>query len=215
MRRENRLNLLFLAAFIVVALPGAVILFKKKLDPTAHRLDQPDPILNRLPYMVPPPAPAGIKWIVPDRTQAWVQSLTAPAPVASAKPPGPQWEPVISEDHRLQLLGVTVGDPSHLTLLLWNGTVEPRADLFAVTIDGAPGSAHVTSVKVIAIPPDARRELVMMGFVRPPVNVLVLDVAAQALAPLAKHSLALSYTASSGGFRTSVEFGVPANRLPR
>ena len=42
-------------------LPGAVILFRKKLDPTAHRLDQPDPVLRRLPYMSPLPAPPDMR----------------------------------------------------------------------------------------------------------------------------------------------------------
>jgi hypothetical protein len=214
-RRETRLNLVFLTAFIVVTLPGAVILFKKKLDPTAHRLDQPDPILNHLPYMVPPPAPPNVKWVVPDRTQAWVQSLTAPTPTVSAGPPGPQWEPVISADHRLQLLARSIDPKPQLTFLLWDGVAEPRIDLFTVSIDGHPERAHITRVRPVPLPADVRRELVMMGFVRPPVQALVLEVDFQTLTPGTKHVLDLSYTTSANSFHSSIELAPAANDSTR
>jgi hypothetical protein len=69
-RRETRVNLIFLVAFLALSLPGAVILFRKKLDPGAPRMDQPDMMVTRLPYMAPLPAPTGVKWVVPDRTRA-------------------------------------------------------------------------------------------------------------------------------------------------
>ena len=39
MKRETRVNLIFLIAFLAISLPGAVILFRKKLEPNARRMD--------------------------------------------------------------------------------------------------------------------------------------------------------------------------------
>ena len=209
MRRETRVNLVFLIGFVILALPGAVILFRKKLDPTAHRLDQPDPILNRLPYMSPLPAPPDIKWIVPDKTQAWVESLTAPVPTLSAGPPGPQWEPVISADHLLQLLAIHPEPPGeHLTLLLWSELPEPRASQFTIAVDQTASS--VIDAKLTSIPNDVRRELVVGGFVHPPKDVVLLDVKSPVpLTPTLQH-LELSYTGPGSPIHTELQFKAPS-----
>ena len=210
MRRETRFNLIFLIVFILVALPGAVILFRKKMDPTAHRLDQPDPVLHRLPYMVPPPAPPDIKWIVPDKTQAWVESLTAPAPTLSSGPPGPQWEPVISPDHLLQVLSVAPAPvETAIVLLFWTdmGAGSPAPELFSVTVDKT-GKARVAEVKSVELPREVRRELVMGGFVRPPQSVMVLTVVVQGLPESGAHRIELTYRGTDPPIRTSVQLKV-------
>ena len=214
MRRETRINFWFLVVFVAVSLPGAVILFRKKLDPTAHRLDQPDPVLNRLPYMVPPPAPPGVRWVVPDLTQRWVAELAGPGGPLSAAPPGPQWEPVISGDHLLQVLRADrEADSMRLSLLVWDGGIEPRAAAFTVTVDGGGGGggdagAKVQSAERVALPHDVRRELVVMGFVRPPEQVVRVDMTCGTLAPGAAHRVELSYHGPPAPLHASVEFPV-------
>ena len=211
MRRETRINLIFLTVFVIFALPGAVVLFRKKLDPTAHRLDQPDPVLHRLPYMSPLPAPPDIKWIVPDRTQAWVKSLTAPIPTISAGPPGPQWEPVISADHLLQVLKFEPrSSDNHLTLLLWRELPEPRPEEFVVTVDQT--TARVVSANSTPLPPEVRHELVMVGFVRPPKDVVLLEVNVPRMSASRSQRVELSYTGPGSPTRTAVEFKTP-NRV--
>jgi hypothetical protein len=209
-RRETRVNLIFLISFVILALPGAVILFRKKLDPTAHRLDQPDPILSRLPYMSPLPAPPDIKWIVPDKTQVWVESLTAPFPTLSAGPPGPQWEPVISADHLLQILSIRAESPGeHLTLLLWSDLPEPKSSQFTVTVDETASS--IVDARSTPVPNDVRRELVVAGFIHPPKDIVFLNVKTPLTLTSSPHRLELSYTGPGSPIHTAVDFKAPAS----
>ena len=210
-RRETRINLIFLMLFVIFALPGAVILFRKKLDPTAHRLDQPDPILSRLPYMSPLPAPPGVKWVAPDRTQAWVKSLTAPVPTLSSAPPGPGWEPVISKDHLLQVLAVQPQDSgTRLTLLLWTETPDAPPDAYKVTVNDAV--VPIAVAKPAMLPPGVRRELVTSGFVRPPKQVLLLDVTIPSpLPPCAR--IDLTYPRPESPIHTSVNLPTRTGEL--
>ena len=194
---------------MVVSLPGAVILFRKKLDPTSHRLDQPDPVLHRLPYMVPPPAPPGIKWIVPDLTQRWVATIAGPGGPVSAGPPGPQWEPVISSDHLLQVLRA---DPkagsTRLTLLVWDGRIEPRAAAFGIRVDGSAAGVSIVAAESMALPHDVRRELVVMGFVRPPEHVIRVEVRCASFATGAAHRIELTYEGPPALLHTAVDFSI-------
>ena len=209
MRRETRINIFFLVAFVVVSLPGAVILFRKKLDPTAHRLDQPDPVLNRLPYMVPPPAPPGVRWVAPDLTQRWLTGLAGEGGPLSAAPPGPQWEPVISGDHVLQVLRADRGaDANRLSLLVWDGAIEARAALFTVKVDGHAAGAGEVSAERVALPHDVRRELVVMGFVRPPESVVRVGATFPALVPGVPHRVELGYDGPPAPLRAAVDLPV-------
>ena len=77
MTRETRANLVFLALFLAVCLPGAVILFKKKMQPGAVPLGMPDFVRRRLPYLVPLPTPDDqVIRVIPPQTGAWVSELS-------------------------------------------------------------------------------------------------------------------------------------------
>jgi hypothetical protein len=178
MRSETRVNLIFLTVFVAISLPGAVILVRKKLQPGAPRMDQPDPIVTRLPYMTPLPAPPDVKWIVPDRTRAWLEEITreqnGSSRILSAAPPGPRWQPVISPVHLLQLMAITDKESSKkVSVLLWNGQIEPSASRYTVKIDGAPG--RVIGVHEFIIPAQVRQELVRLDYGRPPERLIWLD----------------------------------------
>jgi hypothetical protein len=177
-KRETRVNLWFLAVFLVLSLPGAVILFRKKLDPTASRMDQPDAVLSRMPFMAPPPVPPGVRWMVPTATRAWLAELTrekAGTAMASTVTGGPEWEPIISADHRLQVMSVsTANDATVAALLLWHGWTSTEASNYLVYADigSREEQGTIESVEPVPIPPDVRKELVSLGYTHPPKQVL-------------------------------------------
>ena len=203
------MNVIFLVAFLAISLPGAVILFRKKLDPHARRMDQPDVITTRLPYMTPRPAPPDVKWIVPDQTRAWLEQLTQSHTGNSrmlSATSGPQWTPVISEDHLVQVMSAREsGDSLHIGLLIWSDANEPGAADFSVTVDGLP--ANVSQSVKEAVPPPVRSELVSLGFIKPPKTVCWIDVLSPPIRD-ARAQLDLDYKGPPAPLHTTVEFAV-------
>lgn len=186
MKRETRANWWFIVIFLLVSLPGAVILFIKKLDPSSARFDQPEEMLTSLPYMAPLPVPIGTKWIVPPRTLAWLRRLAkshGASEVVSAVPPGPEWEPVISSDHVLQLM-IIKQQPNYegYALLIWDGSLplEPAAYQATTEMPDRTVGGHVhldvSNIESIFVPEDVRRELIGLGFVKPPARVVWIEV---------------------------------------
>src|SRR5690242_16988642 len=121
MRRETRANLLFLVIFLIVSVPGAVILFKKKMDPAAPPLFMPDYVKTKLPYMAPQRTPDSVVRYVPELTGQWVQQLTKAHGITSVLMRG--HVPVESDDRIVQLIDL---NRDQLALLIW-------ADDFVVT----------------------------------------------------------------------------------
>lgn len=215
MKRETRLNLWFLGIFLVVSLPGAVILFIKKLDPGASRMDQPDAVLTQLPYMSPPPAPPGTRWMVPPKTRQWLSDLTRQktgGAMASAVAEGPEWEPVISADHLLQLMSHRrVGPKTEAySLLLWGERIPAKASQLAVRLSmsgqtpTAPGT--VASAEALPIPADVRKELVQLGFDHPPTHVIWIETESANLDLGPWRRITLQSTDGQAGFTDSVSF---------
>jgi hypothetical protein len=178
LKRETRLNLIFLVVFLAISLPGAVILFIKKLDPAAPRMDEPDAVLRQVPFMTPPPAPSGARWMVPTQTRAWLDTLTRQKTgkaMASAVVGGPEWEPIISADHRMQVMSITPASNAAVAgLLLWNGATS--TDISEYQLYAHLGlrveKGAVESVEPVPVPPDVRKELVSLGYTHPPTQVL-------------------------------------------
>src|ERR1043165_6278319 len=76
MKRETRANLLFLCIFLAISLPGAVILFKKKMDSSAPPMWMAEGIRPRLPYMAPEVTPGvEVTRVIPDKTWRWVEQV--------------------------------------------------------------------------------------------------------------------------------------------
>lgn len=182
--RETRINLWFLGIFLVLSLPGAVILFIKKLDPSASRMDEPDALQTQLPYMAPIPAPPHTRWSVPPKTKRWLEQLTRQKTgnaMASAVVSGPEWEPVISPDHHLQVMSTsTAGGVTNLAMLVWNGVVsdDGRHLTMEMRSNGRELPCKIVAVEWIDIPEDVRHEWVNEGFDHPPKRIVW--IAAQA-----------------------------------
>jgi hypothetical protein len=182
-KRETRINLLFLALFLAISLPGAVILFKKKLDPGAARMDQPDAIVGQLPYMAPVPAPPGIKWIVPPRTRLWLAGLNRGFGhgdnLLSATDDPQRWQPVISGDHLIQVVSVShSGAGVRPSVLVWDPSLESEAPDYSFTanVDGQSVPARIQSCQPVTVPDEIKRELMSLNLIRPPAKVTWIDV---------------------------------------
>lgn len=167
MQRETRINLIFLALFIVLIAPGAVILVRKKLQPSASRMDMPDPVRRQLPYMAPQVTPPEVTRFIPPRTSVWLQEVIRRRTGLDAMLLRDR-EPVMSADRRLQLVGVA-GVQAHL--LVWAPQLlDPRPE---VRFEGESLEIAITTEP---IPEEIRREWVSMGFVKPPAEVGWLTV---------------------------------------
>ncbi|HEY7117562.1 MAG TPA: hypothetical protein VH475_13320 [Tepidisphaeraceae bacterium] len=186
MKPETRANLFFLCIFLAVSLPGAVILFKKKLDPSAPPMWMPEGIRQRLPYMAPQATPGvEVTRVIPDKTARWVEQLNR------ARGGGDgvlmhQREPVTSDDHVLQVTGVTgppqqqeQGGATTVSLIAWDGGFGTDAGRYRVTASmgggaGVPG--QVLAAEAIPLPEEIRRELMYGGYIQPPHTVTWLRV---------------------------------------
>ena len=180
-KRDTRMNLLFLACFLAISLPGAVILFRKKLDPNSARMDQPDAVVQKLPYMAPPLARPGVRWVVPALTQDWLTKLNQQhggGPALLSSRPG-MWSPVISGDHLMQVAELSQESAgAHASIILWDTSANPASNSeFSLFAAGAASqSGRVDSVQMIAVPEPLKRELMSMNEVQPPVQIAWMRV---------------------------------------
>jgi len=169
MRSETRANLIFLTIFLAVALPGAVILFIKKLDPAAAPMYLPDPIHQRLPYMAPQWTPDEVTRVIPPITGKWVEQLTGEQGAGSGVALHERL-PLISEDRMLQVTAMKY-TPSRLIVytILWDGEegVDAANYRAAILSAGTTISGRVVAVRKIPMPDAVRKELMNDGYVAP------------------------------------------------
>jgi hypothetical protein len=192
MKRDTRLNLIFLVLFLAVSVPGAVKLFKKRLDPAAPPLFMPDYVRRRLPYMAPQRTPPQVARYVPDKTGEWVADLTRQqgggAVLMHAR------QPIVSDDHQVQLAIMTPqeGGKGTLGLIVWDPSFGRTASSFNVSVKVGEQTldAPVTLVRSVGVPEAVKKELMYEGVVRPPhevvwvTAVVPLDLVAQPLAEI-------------------------------
>ena len=177
-------------------------------------MDEPDAVRMQLPYMAPVPAPPETRWMVPAKTRQWLADLTrrkTDQPMASAVPPGPEWEPVISADHRLQVLSVAPEkETTNLTLLVWSGLSPDEQNRLKISLRSKARelAAKVTQVEWIDVPEDVRQEWVNLGFDHPPKRVAWIDAQVQGILEAGSNA-ELDLTGSgSPAFRTTVSWTV-------
>lgn len=205
MQRETRINLIFLTVFLALAAPGAVLLVVKTIRAGGNRMSQPDAVVDRMPFMSPLPVPDGIKWVAPDLTMQWLRDFLEGRMPISSVPPGPRWEPVISDDHALQLMEVSKTDAGwHVSLVLWQAPTFPTKDMFKLTVlNHNRQPFEITRADAADIPQQIRRELVSLGFAKPPQQVVWIEATTPALSP--GDQIELTYPGPSGAARSSVQ----------
>lgn len=163
MTRETRMNLWFLVVFLAIAMPGAVMLFKKKLDPEARPMFMPDAVRRELVYMDPMPAPASVKRVVPEKTRRWVEDLARERGVAQVLMR--EGVPVMSEGRLFQVISLDQAN-GRVSLLVWNGAGEGDFELRGGVVE---------RVERIATPEPIMREIQVKGYPKPPSNVVWID----------------------------------------
>ena len=219
MKHETRANLIFFALFLAISLPGAVILFKKKLDPAAPAMFLPDPVRTRIPYTAPVPDLPGVRRVVPPLTASWLTGVVAERAGAGfvrvhrAGTPGKA--PAISDDRAVEVVAMKAsGAGTTLCLVIWDpqwGGVPLRVTA------GPPGAAGAEGRPVagvmIPLPPEVRRELDNLGHSTPPARVRWLEVEFPA-APGVGTELRIEVAAGEGDARRSV-VRVAADEVPR
>jgi hypothetical protein len=170
MKRETRLNLIFLAAFLAISLPGAVILFRKKLDPNASRMTMPDAVRRRLPYVTPFATASDVRRYVPPMTGEWVERL-AGGPMLTR-----DGLPLMSEDYLLQAVTATPnGSETDVGLILWDSRASAEAADLAISVDNRPG--RIIRVESVLLPAEVRQELLSGGYPQPPHHIIWIKAA--------------------------------------
>lgn len=163
MTSETRVNLIALAVIVAVMMPGAVILFQKKMRPGARAiLGQPDPVRRVVPYMEPLETPVHER-VVPPATWAWVEGLARQFGVERPLVEGTR--PVMSERRLVQVLDA---NPTRAVLLVWKG-------VNAASLRAEPGKIQGVAEQVV--PAEVRKELQEAGYIDPAKKVAVVDLA--------------------------------------
>jgi hypothetical protein len=181
MTRETRANLIFLAIFLAVSIPGAVILVKKKMQPGSAPMGMPDFVRRRLPYMVPLATPDDqVIRVIPPQTGAWVGDLIRRRAAGAAEPRQGRL-PVTSADRRVQVTGLKEeGGRTLLYLLAWEGGYGVDVAKYRVAATAGAGErfdGRVIKAESIAVPEAVKQELMSGGYVKPPANVTWIEVA--------------------------------------
>jgi hypothetical protein len=168
MTRETRYNLIFLALMLVLLVPGAVIVFYKKLQPTARPMFEPEPVPRAVAYMLPGDPPPGMRRIEPRHTAEWVEQVAQQATGSGGATGGaglilrPQdgYElPVMSAGRAFQVIAMRRTGTDELTVwvLFWNGQPAPAPGAWTTQPDGRP--VPITDTEVLTVPNLVRDEL--------------------------------------------------------
>jgi hypothetical protein len=169
MKRETRLNLIFLTLFLAITAPGAIILFKSKLDPSAAPMYLPDPVRQRLPYMAPQWTPEEVLRVIPELTAEWVNRLNREQSGHSEVLMHGH-HPVMSEDRTLQVTVLDNG-PEHtrIHLIAWNGVYTDLKENYQAALVSGEKSypAKIRAAQRIELPDPVKRELMTAGYVKP------------------------------------------------
>jgi hypothetical protein len=183
-KRETRLNLWFLIAFLILSLPGGIILFRKKLNPEARPIFMTDEVERRLPYMAPGQTPPGIVRVVPPRTSAFVADLSKrrEGEVQPIFETGPQGQPLplLSADRQLQAVSLRrLQQKVLLDLVDWSGRPIERSIrkvelIFDQQRDAMTG--NIDSLSHIPLPESIVRELMNYGYIAPPKQIGWIEI---------------------------------------
>jgi hypothetical protein len=167
--RETRYNLIFLGVLVAVLLPGAVILFRKKLEPTVRPMYLPDPVMTEVAYLAPEPTPPGKRRVEPHHTKSWVQRIARERGIDDISRDA-EGLPVVAQDKSFQLLAIVRdGELTRVTVLAWH-SADGKWKL-----DGKEPDHERT--EELEIPPLVRGELGEYGVVVPPKKVVVHELA--------------------------------------
>jgi hypothetical protein len=169
MKKEAKWNLVFIVILVVALIPGAVILVKKKLDPSSHRMGGPDPVRKTTAYIDPfPDLPEDFRRLVPPGAEAWTGSLVAQRGRERLSYKG---QPVVSEARCFEVLSFTrENNGVEFIALIWNLPQDkpPAAIKAKAAVGKEPVEPLVLKHETLSIPAGVREEFRSAGFIKPP-----------------------------------------------
>jgi hypothetical protein len=182
MTRETRLNLIFLAVILAILTPGAVMLFRKKLQPTLKPMAMPEAVQREVAYMSPLKTPPGKTRVEPPQTARWMEGIVRERigdvrEMASAgrqilRPTDPDGLPLMSDRKSFQLVAAeSLESEVRLWLLLWD--YDPaREETWSVKLADTEQKFRIIDTRPIEVPAIVREELGENGITRPPHEVV-------------------------------------------
>lgn len=178
MTKETRYNLIFIVLLLAMMLPGAVILFRKKMQPAARPMFEPDPVRKSLAYISPAELPPGMVRVAPPHVREWTTSLLADrAGAVASRPRDGDGMPLMSERRMFEVLGIaTRADGRARVWVLWwisRGTDEAR---WTATGSGKSSDVKVARSERLAVPALVRDELGEGGVLLPPKGVMLQEL---------------------------------------
>lgn len=183
MTRDTRVNIWFLAIILAVCLPGAVILFRKKLNPNARPIFMSDEMEHRLPYMAPGPTPPGRVRVVPPGTWALLQKLVSQKAgekqVASEAAANGEPTPILSQDRQMQVVAVRKSRGKTIVdLVSWDDGSSEQAAKYSASIEvgGQSEEEKVAAVEVVPLDQSVRRDLMNYGEIMPPKRIVWIEI---------------------------------------
>jgi hypothetical protein len=184
-KRDTKLNLIFLTIFLAASLPGAVILFRKKMQPSSRPIFMTDEVDRRVPYMAPPNTPPSYRRVIPPLTERWLADLVhertgLPGVVASTDARGNR-QPILSEDDQVQLVANRLVDGKVIVdLVWWDPALAANTARFAAHLNSPEGStpAHVDRAEKIELPKEVKTELMNLGLLKTPPSIVWLEISA-------------------------------------
>jgi hypothetical protein len=173
MTKETRYNLIFLVIVIVVLLPGAIFLFRKKMDPNARRADLPDAVPRTVAFMDPQPLPPGMRRVAPPKTVQWLHELARERAGADASSNLVDSDglPLMSDDKTFQVVAIKQDrETTHIWLACWDPVDEEffRSAEWSLALHDRALPAKSGAVESIPIPNPVRDELGENGLLKPP-----------------------------------------------
>ena len=168
MSKETRYNLIFLVILLAVMVPGAVMLFRKKLDPSARPMYLPDPVRQTVAYMSPQETPPGMSRVAPPLTAQWISGMKKEiAGMAVARPRDAEGMPVTSASKAFEVVTYAGNQSEGFRVLVVFWTPPPQSP--AWSIRGQGGTVEYS--KEVALPKSVREELGANGMLIPPKQV--------------------------------------------
>ncbi len=215
MTREAKFNLWFLLAFLLISLPGLVILVRKKMQPDARSMAEASYVRPSDTYNNPLPTRSKGVRTVPPQTFAWVEDLAAEHlghPPLRHVAAGGRREPVMSRQRRFELLDVQERDGHPVVILLaWQPDFgAQRVNSLHASAPGL-GSLAETHIQPVAVPGHVIDELKDEGFVLPPARTAVVwlhfkgTTPTEATAPATLPAIELAWSTPEGSFEDVLE----------
>lgn len=171
--KESRANLIFVVLFVLISIPGLIMLVRKKMDPERGPMWMPPAMYSGLVYIDTIDAPPNIKRFVPAQTAAWVRDLVREHFGVTAPPTitvDGEDQPVMSDDRLAQLIGLETRDgKTRIALLLWNLPRESTPTSIQILHEDVALSD--TKTESIEVPQEIKRDLQESGIPAPPLHV--------------------------------------------